>query len=247
MNTTDETSRKGAVFDVKKLNLTAFFLTLCLLLSACMTLPDGNDSPLQNDPPISNDQTDLPPDESNALPPPEQDQIADDKPDDSAPTYPADLNVELVIEWAMADTILSLLDDLSELLREAVKDAGCHLDSVTLTISTAGAYTADSLVDGGVDAAILPSVDIIPLEKRVAILALSDDEIPRTAIAVSLADDELTEEFRSILLSALTQTQAGLEFLSACCGEAVFSTPTEDALEAVRDYLRELNEEGGHE
>ncbi|MBR3704197.1 MAG: hypothetical protein IKM11_01745 [Oscillospiraceae bacterium] len=231
---------------MKKLNLTAFLLALCLLLSACMTLPGGNDTPVQNDPPTSNEQTDLPPDEGNEFPP-EQDQTTDNKKDDSTPAYPADLNVELVVEWAMADTILSLLDDLSELLRDAVKEAGCQLDSVTLTISTAGAYTANSLVDGGVDAAILPSVDIVPFEKRVAILALSDDEIPRTAIAVSLAGSDLSEDFRAVLLSALTQTQAGQDFISACCGEAVFSAPSEETLQAVRDYLREINEEGGHE
>ena len=230
---------------MKKTTLTALLLALCLLLSACMTLPDGNDTP---EPPISNGQTDPAPDKDDEpSPPPEQDTTADDKTDDPAPAFPAELTMELGVDWDMADTILSLLDDLSDLLREAVKEAGCQLDSVTLTISTAGAYTADSLVSGGVDAAILPSVDIVPHEERVAILALSDDEIPRTAIAVSLADDELTEEFRNILLSALTQTQAGQDFLSACCGEAVFSVPSEEALQAVRDYLRELNEEGGHE
>lgn len=230
----------------KKRALTALFLCMCIFLSACMTLPGGNDTPAQDDPPITNDQTTQAPDKDNDTPP-EQDTPADDDTTDE-PVYPSELRVELVVEWEMADTILSLLDDLSDHLRTAVAQAGCQLDSVTLTISTAGAYTADSLVDGGIDIAILPSVDIISSEHRVSILALSDDEIPMTAIAVSTANSDLSEEFRTLLFSALTETEAGLEFLSAVCGESVFSAPTEDTLQAVRDYFKELiSEEGEHE
>ncbi len=228
---------------MKKWNLTALLLALCLLLSACMTLPDGSNTPSQSDLPVSDEQNTPTPDNDQASDGDEQN--TDDTNTESS--YPAEMTVELVVEWVMADAILSLLDDLSDLLREAVREAGCQLDSVTLTISTAGAYTASSLVDGGVDAAILPCEDIVPYESRVSLLALSDDEIPRTAIAVSLADDDLTEEFRSIFLSALTQTQAGQDFLTAVCGEAVFAAPTEEALQAVRDDLREKEEdEGGY-
>ena len=230
----------------KKKALSAFLLCICIFLSACMTLPGGNDTPLQDDPPITNDQTTQAPDTENDTPPDQDTPVDDDKTD--APVYPAELRVELVVEWEMADTILSLLDDLSDHLRTAVAQAGCQLDSVTLTISTAGAYTADSLVDGGIDIAILPSVDIIRYENRVSILALSDDEIPMTAIAVSTANSDLSEEFRTLLFSALTETNAGQDFLSAVCGEAVFSAPTEDTLQAVRDYFQEImSEEGEHE
>lgn len=226
---------------MKKLHLAALLLCICVFLSACMTLPGGNDTP--DDPPITNDQTPPTPDKGDETPPNQDAPADDDKKDEAA--YPAELMVELVVEWEMADTILSLLDDLSELLRTAVAEAGCQLDSVTLTISTAGAYTADSLVDGGIDVAILPGVDIISREERVAILALSDDEIPQSAIAVSLADDDLTEAFRGVLFAALTQTQSGQDFISAVCGEAVFTAPTEEALQAVRDYWRELEESEG--
>ena len=231
---------------MKKITLTAFFLCICIFLSACTTLPADNNTLAQDDPIVSDDQTHETPNTDDE-PPPDQDTTSDDENADAV-VYPAELRGELVVEWEMADVVLSLLDELSDLLRTAVAEAGCQLDSVTLTLSTAGAYTADSLVDGGIDIAILPSVDIIRYEKRAAILALSDDEIPMTAIVASLADNTLSPAFRDILFTALTETEAGQEFLSAVCGEAVFSAPTEETLQAVRDYYQELmNEEGEHE
>lgn len=220
---------------MKKAKLIALLLALCLLLCAC-SQHGGSDG--QNDDPIvsGDQQTDIP------------DDGGEDTSDDGTvaqPVYPADLMVELVVEWAIADTLLSHLDELSDRLHAALEEAGCPLDGVTLTINTAGGFTAQALLEGGIDAAILPAVDIITHEERAAILALSGEEIPETAIAVSLAKDNLSEEFRQVLLKALTETQNGQDFLAACCGEAVFSTPTEDTLQAVRDYLRELEESGG--
>ena len=229
---------------MNKIKLTALLLSVCLLLCACMQPSGGNDDPVQDDPGVSDHQTAGTP--NSGSDPSGTTEDADNKKGDAA--YPADLTLELVVEWERADGILSMLDALADQLRSALTEVGCQLDSVTLTMSTAGAYTADSLVDGGIDAAILPGVDIISCEHRVSILALSSEEIPMTAIAVSKAADDLSEEFRALLLSALTETEAGQEFLSAICGEVVFSAPTEDALQAVRDYLKELmDEEGEHE
>lgn len=228
---------------MKKIKLTALLLSVCLLLCACMQPSGGNDDPVQDDPGISDNQNGGTPDSGSDSSGTTEN--TDNKQDE--PTYPADLMIELVVEWEAADSILSALDDLSEQLRNALTEVGCQLDSVTITMSTAGAYTADSLVAGGIDAAILPAVDIIASEHRVSILALSNDEIPMTAIAVSKANDDLSEEFRTRLFSALTETETGRDFLSAICGEVVFSAPTEDALQAVRDYYNELmSEEGDH-
>lgn len=222
---------------MNKIKLTALLLCVCLLLSACMQPSGSNDNPVQDDPISSGDQT---ADSGNNS----SDNNSNNKND---VTYPADLMVELVVEWEMVDIILSIIDDLSDQLRNALLEVGCRIDNITLTMSTAGAYTADSLVDGGIDIAILPSVDIISSERRVSILALSDDEVPMTAIAVSNASDDLSAAFRAMLLSALTETEAGQDFLSAICGESIFSVPTEDTLQAVRDYLKELmDEEGDH-
>ncbi len=225
---------------MKKWNLTALLLAMVVLLSACTNQPTGNpDSTTQNHSQIEQNTPDT---TNNNEAPPNPDISTDDKQDEV--TCPTDITVELVIEWEIADAILSALDDLSEQLRQAVEEAGCQLDSVTLTISTAGAYTVDSLQEGGVDAAILPSVDIIPYENQVAILALSEEDVPQTAIAVSRTNNDLTEAFRESLFYALMQTEAGQAFLSAFCGETSFSAPTEEALQAVRDYLQEWEESG---
>ncbi len=223
---------------MKKWNLTALLLVTMVLLSACTNRPTGNNDATQNNSQIEQNT----PDNTDNEAPPISDTTTDDQQNEV--NCPTDITVELVIEWEIADAILSALDDLSEQLRQAVEEAGCQLDSVVLTISTAGAYTADSLLEGGVDAAILPSVDIIPYENQVAVLALSEEEVPQTAIAISLANSDLTEAFRGILFSALTQTEAGQAFLSAFCGEMRFSAPTDEALQAVRDYLREWEESG---
>ena len=219
---------------MKKANLLALLLALCLLLCACS---QPGVSGQTDDPFVSGDQqTDIPDDGGAAVP---------DNGNSAQPVYPADLTVELVIEWAIADTLLSHLDDLSDQLHAALEEAGCPLDSVTLTINTAGGFTAQALLEGGIDAAILPALDIIPHEENAVILALSSEDIPEIAIAVSLAKETLSENFREILLTALTETGAGQDFLAACCGDAVFSIPTEDSLQAVRDYLRETEESGG--
>lgn len=228
---------------MKKIRIIAILLSLCLLLCSCAW---QNGSSTQNDPINTNGEQTTPPDDStdvNNIP--DNGEDGSDKP--QPPTYPAELMVELVIEWETADALLSQLDDLADLLHTAVEETGCPLDRVTLTISTAGGFTAEALVQGGIDAAILPAVDVISYEDKTSILALSDEEIPETAIAVSLANDALSEEFRQLLFKALTETQAGKDFLSACCGAASFSAPSEEGLAAVRDYLRELEKgTGGH-
>lgn len=218
---------------MQKRKLFALLLALCLLLCAC-SLPGGTDD--QKDPPVSGDQQTDTGDDGADTP---------DSGSTAQPVYPAELTVELVVDWAIADTLLSHLDDLSDRLHTALAEAGCPLDSVTLTINTAGGFTAQALLEGGIDAAILPAIDIIAHEKQAAILALSGEEIPETAIAVSLADETLSEEFRQLLFKVLTETPDGQDFLAACCGDAVFSHPSEEALQAVRDRLKELEAAGG--
>ncbi len=223
-----------------KVLLSALALALCLLLCACMQ-PGGN-------------QTDLPPDGTegpgvqDTTPTPPEDNKDENRTDDSGSTpllWPDELTLELVVAWENADAILTHLDELSDKLREALTQCGCPPERVTLTISTAGGFTAQALADGGIDAAILPAEDIIPLETSCAIIALSGEDIPAIAIAVSLADDMLSPEFRSALLNAFTTTDAGEEFISLCCDGAFFAAPTEEAMQAMRDYLAELEEDNG--
>ena len=224
---------------MKHLRLTAFLLTVCLLLAACVQQPQqGNNG--QNVPPVSNEQQPPVQNDDPSVPAPD-----DGKNDTPAPTFPSDITVELVVDSETANALLSQLDALAENLRRALVDVGCPLDIVTLSFSTAGAYTADSLVDGGISAAILPAVDIIAAEKRVSIIALSSEEIPETAIALTCASDNFSEEFYAIFFKALMESPSGQAFLSACCTDAVFSAPTEEGLQAVRNYLAELEKNGG--
>lgn len=231
---------------MRKATIPALLLSLCLLLCACA----GQNDSKGNDPPVSDDQQSAA-DSGTTTELPDTPGIPDDSGDTGSTSdpssLPAELTVELVVEWENTDALLSLLDDLSDQLHTAVEEAGCPLDRVTLTISTAGGFTAQALSQGGIDAAILPAVDIIPYENKASIIALSDEAIPETAIAVSLANADLSEEFRLILFKALTETQSGQDLLSACCGNAVFSVPTETALQSVRDYREELEKAtGGH-
>ena len=226
---------------MKKMNLSVLILALCLLLCACV---QNQEIPDQNDPTISGNEQTMSPDDDTANVP---DDGETNEGDTSQTVYPAELMVELVVEWEAADALLSQLDDLSDLLQKAIEEAGCPLDRVTLTISTAGGFTAQALIQGGIDAAIVPAVDIISYEKSTAILALSEEEIAETAIALSRVNSDITEDFCQILFKALMETQSGQDFLSTCCGSAVFSAPTQERLEAVRDYLRQLEEaEGGY-
>lgn len=217
-------------------------LALCLALCACGQQPGSS----QIDPPVSNGQQTN--DSHSSTDNTNNTQDTGNSTDQTEhPIYPAELMVELVVEWERVDTLLSQLDDLAKLLHTAIEEAGCPLDHVTVTISTAGGFTAEALVRGGIDAAVLPAVDIISYENKTSLLALSNEEIPVTAIAITQAGDDLSDDFNQLLFKALTTTETGRAFLSACCGTDAFSPPTEDSLQTVRDHLEELEKaEGGH-
>ena len=214
---------------------TALLLALCLLLCACAGC-GGNDT--GNDP-TANGGEQIP-DQGDTTQP-------DNSGDTTAPLpLPSDLTVELVMDSSTANLLLSYLDDMTGKLRDAVESVGYQPDTVTITFSTAGAYTADSLQGGGIAVAVLPALDIITCD-HACVIALSSEEIPETAIAVSMADGIFSEDFCAVLYRALTETEAGSDFLALCCGEAVFASPTEEQLQLVRDYLAELEKNsGGH-
>ena len=249
---------------MKTTRICALLLAFCMLMCAC----SQQISPSQNDPSVSDGQQNTPsnndaegnqtqdapstsdnqhtdPPNTNTDPTPDIDNNTDTP---QPPLFPDELTVEVVVDWEHSDSVLSQLNNLADLLHTAIKNAGYHLDDVIVTISTAGGVTADTLVRGGIDAAILPSLDVISFEKNVSILALSNEEIPEIAIAASQADNKnLSEEFNRLLFTALTETEEGQFFLFACCGTNTFSLPTEDNLQSVRDQFKELEKaEGGH-
>lgn len=224
---------------IRKL-LTVLF-ALCFILCACgqQQPPASNDSTTQNQeetvPPQSSDPGSTPDNTPDHTP------DAGDEPD--LPLMLEELTVELVVEWEVADAILSQLDDLANALRTALDAVDCPVDHVTLTISTAGGFTAQALVNGGVDIAVLPAVDFVTCEDSTTAIALSSEALCETAIVVSHADKSLDTAFRNALFRALTETDSGQEFLAVCRPDAQFTTVSDEALQAVRDYVAELEKE----
>lgn len=214
----------------------SILLSACLLFCACAQQdppPSSSDDAPIATPDNGGDQTDT------------KDPEADGNGTVTPSVLPAELDVELTVEWEKVDTLLPQLDELSDLLRSAMEEVGCPLDRATITISTAGGFTAEALAGGGIDAAVIPAVDIISYRNKTSVVALSSEEIPETAIAVSKANEALSEAFSHLLLRALTETDAGQEFLTICCGTAAFSVPTEESLQAVRDHLAEQENTAG--
>lgn len=224
---------------MKKKILAWFLFTVCLILCACVQ----DQSPDQNDPvPPATNQTQQQP------APPADDTPAPPADTEDAPQVfaPEELTVELVVEWEEADGILSRLEDMGEMLRLALEESGYNVERVTLTISTAGGFTAEALAQGGIDAAVLPAVDFITCRESTAGIAMSTEEICETVIALSLHNGTPDSTFCTALFDALTKTEQGAEFLALCCPGAVFTTPTEEAMQTVQDWIDQQEALGGH-
>ena len=183
-------------------------LLLCLLLTACNQAAQPDTLPAENPAPPA------------AAPiPPAGWEI--DEPSDPEPVFLDRLTIEVVVDWSEADRILSRLEELSQLVGEALEEKECTVENpVTVTIGTAGGVTAQALAGGGVDAAILPTGDYAEIEEKAsAVFHSMDDGI---MAVVTLAREELDENFRTLLSSALLETDAGKEFLEICYPGVVF-------------------------
>ncbi|MBR2894688.1 MAG: hypothetical protein IKC03_03385 [Oscillospiraceae bacterium] len=210
------------------------FLSVCLLLCACTQQQSSLPShPSDNK---QQEETVLP-----SAPPPSS------IPEQTSPVpNPLEqLTVELVLEWEQADTLLSQLHDLEYELQSALEEIGCPVDQITLTISTAGGFTAQSLMQGGIDAAILPALDFISCETEVTPIAMSSEDICEHIVAVSNANNHLDNAFHEAFFRALTESSTGQKFLSVCCPDVTFSAVSEEALKIVRDTLAEHEQTGG--
>ena len=221
---------------MKRKILMSLLLTVCLLLCACAqqhnTPPAENPAPT-NDAAQENQQTS--PSDDIVTPP------ADDSPTQEF-VVPDELTVELVVEWEDADALLSRLEDMGEMLRHALEEVGCPVERVTITISTAGGFTADALHQGGIDAAVLPAVDFVACGGAAGI-AMSQEEISETVIALTLRHGQPDSTFCAAFYDALTATASGQEFLSLCRPSASFTVPTEEAMQAVLDWIAQQEQE----
>ncbi len=178
--------------------LVSLLAAACLLLAGCR----------QSDPPAPEE----PPAPPSAVPIPPAGESVQAEPQ---PVFLDRLTIEVVEDWSETDRILSQLDALSQLAGEALAEKDCTVEApVVVTIGTAGGITAQALRDGGVDAAILPTGDYAEIEAEAAPVLHSSDETVVTA--VTLAREELDENFQAILAAALLETDAGKDFLEIC-------------------------------
>lgn len=167
--------------------------------------------------------------------------------DEAEPLSLDTLTVEAVVDWETAERMLTSLEDMSRWLKEALAEENCLVEEVAVTVNTAGGYTAQALAAGGVDVALLPAVDFIAWEEDAQALLVSGEDPCETVAAVTLSRPELDDAFCQTLAAALTETEAGEQFLTACRPDAVFASASEEALQAVRDYAADLEaqEHGG--
>lgn len=227
---------------MKRSRLISFLFTLCLILCACAS--EQTPPALDVQPPVTDNTQQQPPSSNETPAPPQTD--AENEDIVQPPYIPEALTVELVVEWEAADALLSRLEDMGELLRLALEKTGYGVERITLTISTAGGFTAESLSRGGVDVAVLPAVDFLSCSTSAAGIAMSSEDIPETVIALSLAKGEPDSGFCAALFDALTRTEQGQEFLALCRPGAVFTVPTEEGMQAVADFLAQQETDGGH-
>lgn len=177
-----------------------FLAALCLLPAGCQ-----KDVPPPEEPPSPAPVTE--PAQTPAEPAPE-------------PLALNRLTVEVVVDWEDADRILSSLEELSQLLHDALDGKHCLADDVAVTIGTAGGITAQALADGGVDAAFLPMADFLEMEEGTA-AAVLESEDGGVVAAVAAGMDE---RFYSILAEALTELEAGWKFTETCYPGTAFAS-----------------------
>lgn len=147
------------------------------------------------------------------------------------------LTVEVVVSWEDADPILGELGTLSALLAESLSLQGYETEGITVTVNTAGGFTGDALSSGGVDIALLPTVDYVSCEEDTFAVLMTEDEPCTGVVAVSCLREDLDEAFRAALAAALLDTEPGQEFLEICSPDFSYEPATAEALQAVKDWM----------
>ena len=153
------------------------------------------------------------------------------------------MTVELVSAWEDGDRLLSQLKSLSHLMQSCMLTQGYQVEDITITISTAGGFTADALNNGGVDLAFLPAVDYITCDKTITAVLTTDEEICTTVVAVNSLQEEFDAEFSAALTRALLETDSGKEFLTIYDPDITCIPATESAIQVVRDRVAEQEKE----
>lgn len=145
------------------------------------------------------------------------------------------LSVELVVEWEEADRVLSSLDQISDLLREALLSQGCAVEEVSVTLSTAGGFTAGALAEGGVDVAWLPAADFAACADHTSAVLIAGEDPCTIVAAVSTAREDLDSSFQAVLAGAVLDTEPGRQFTALCYPGTVYSSATDSAVQSLLD------------
>ena len=152
------------------------------------------------------------------------------------------LAVELVVDWSDSERVLGALSEMQRLLGDALLAVGYQVEEISVTISTAGGFTANAMMDGGVDLAFMPAVDYITCESGAAAVLTTGEEPCETVVAVSLGREELGDSFPKDLETALLETEPGIMLLTLYRADKTYLPAGEEAIQAVRDWLEEQEE-----
>ena len=206
-------------------------ITLLLAFAFCLTSFSACTAPTpsvdNNTPPTSK--------EEQTTPSPSPDETT------PAPIHIDHLTFEMVVSWEDSDRLLGEMKNLSNSLRDALQTQNCQVDDVTITISTAAGLTGDALENGGVDLAFIPAADYVSCDKTVGAILTSDETPCTVVLAVSSAKTDLSEAFHHALTQALLETESGNAFLRSYHSDIVFVPATEEAIQAVRDFVDSMN------
>lgn len=116
---------------------------------------------------------------------------AQDQP--AQPLHLETLTVELQRSAGDGAVLMRAVKDLPQLLRTALAEGGVTVEEVTVTIGSGAGATAEAILGGGVDAAILPATELAALE-----------EIPRVLLAAGGEDGGAVGQ-RMLLCAADTE------------------------------------------
>lgn len=215
--------------------LLPLILLLCLMLTACTRAeekPDGPSDPVE---PTVEDPVD-------AKDPP------DAQEEDDGPMLLDKLAVELVVDVSETESVMGSLRQFSADLTDALKEKNIDVETVSFTMSTAGGVTGDALSAGGIDMAFLPVMDFIARRDDLTPLLMAGDAEDAYVAALTTKNDALkNDDLQKALSEALTDTEAGQQFLAAWSPEAEYGPVSQEVLDPlVEQYLKDQEEAAQH-
>ncbi len=215
--------------------LLPLILLLCLMLTACTRAeekPDETPAPVE---PTVEDPVDTkdPPDAQE---------------EDDGPMLLDKLAVELVVDVSETESVMGSLRQFSADLTDALKEKNIDVETVSFTMSTAGGVTGDALSVGGIDMAFLPVMDFIARRDALTPLLMVGDTEDAYVAALTTKNDALKNaDLQKALSEALTDTEAGRQFLAAWSPEAEYGPVSQEVLDPlVEQYLKAQEEAAQH-